>query len=233
MEQPAPAWLQRGPCAGSGWMVNFFATRVPARCRGRSVLCMLSAHPLVVGASSRGGCTLCASSGSQCAFCMLYARPAEAGMFYGGRCTLCGSSASAHPMQGSMRICCTSYVRTLCVLCMYTACPPVATSIMHDIWAVAQIVLCIHKGNCPSSWATAQESFWSQSQSNYWQWSLCFWAVAQYVCWEELRYGWIWEKQHKAAMVSCHSENFPWSLKNAKLPKIMKSHSNICSCLFC
>ncbi len=33
---------------------------------------------------------------------------------------------------------------------------PVAASIMHDIWAVAQIVPCIHKGNCPSSWATAQ-----------------------------------------------------------------------------
>ncbi len=36
---------------------------------------------------------------------------------------------------------------------------PVAVITMHDIWAVAQIVPCIHKGNCPSPWATAQEHF--------------------------------------------------------------------------
>ncbi len=30
-------------------------------------------------------------------------------------------------------------------------------SFMHEAWAVAQVVPCIHMGNCPSSWATAQE----------------------------------------------------------------------------
>ncbi len=34
---------------------------------------------------------------------------------------------------------------------------PVSVPLMHGIWAVAQMSPCIHMGNCPSSWATAQE----------------------------------------------------------------------------
>ena len=30
---------------------------------------------------------------------------------------------------------------------------------MYERWAVAQIVPCIHRGNCPSSWAVAQGPF--------------------------------------------------------------------------
>ena len=34
---------------------------------------------------------------------------------------------------------------------------PVTVVLKHDIWAVAQNTACIHMGNCPSSWAIAQQ----------------------------------------------------------------------------
>ncbi len=37
--------------------------------------------------------------------------------------------------------------------------PTYAVSFMYEGWAVAQIVPCIHRGNCPSSWAVAQGPF--------------------------------------------------------------------------
>ncbi len=40
---------------------------------------------------------------------------------------------------------------------------PVTVPLMHDIQSIAQHVPCIHKGNCPTVWATAQHHFQRQS----------------------------------------------------------------------
>ena len=63
--------------------------------------------------------------------------------------------------------------------------PTCAVSFMYERWAVAQIVPCIHRGNCPSSWAVAQGPF-SAAKTYTEPW---FWVVAQYVWWCQLRYG--------------------------------------------
>ncbi|KJA12645.1 hypothetical protein HYPSUDRAFT_210279 [Hypholoma sublateritium FD-334 SS-4] len=56
-----------------------------------------------------------------------------------------------------------------------------AASFMYDTWAVAQVVPCIHRGNCPRAWAVAQEQFPAPSTYTGPSDGLIFWAVAQHV----------------------------------------------------
>ncbi len=108
--------------------------------------------------------------------------------------------------------------------------PTYAVSFMYEGWAVAQIVPCIHRGNCPSSWAVAQGPF---SAANIYTEPLFLGSCPVRL----LGGAEIWLSLKKAAQGShgrvaiLKNSHGPSKMRNC--PKIMKSHWNICSCLFC